>query len=130
VIVQQPGEHADKGLALAVDGGADMDSRWRRGSLTRIRSRTVHRLEETAAGMTRIIYRTEITGSAADRVGPQLGPAITADFPDVLAALVRVAETPAVRPVTASARKRCGAESLVATRVSRIDPWPRVRLDG
>ena len=54
--------------------------------------RTVHRLEQTAAGMTRIIYRTEITGSAADQVGPRLGPAITADFPDVLAALVRVAE--------------------------------------
>src|SRR5215467_3674063 len=55
--------------------------------------RTLHRLEQTAAGMTRIIYRTEITGSAADLVGPQLGPAITADFPDVLAALVRVAES-------------------------------------
>jgi len=54
--------------------------------------RTVHRLERTEAGMTRITYRTEITGSAADQVGPQLGPAITADFPDVLAALVRVAE--------------------------------------
>jgi uncharacterized protein YndB with AHSA1/START domain len=54
--------------------------------------RTVHRLEQTAAGTTRIIYRTEITGAAADQIGPQLGPAITADFPDVLAALVRLAE--------------------------------------
>jgi uncharacterized protein YndB with AHSA1/START domain len=52
--------------------------------------RTVHRLEPTPAG-TRIIYRTEITGPAADQAGPELGPVITADFPDVLAALAKVA---------------------------------------
>jgi uncharacterized protein YndB with AHSA1/START domain len=40
---------------------------------------------------TRITYRTEITGPAADQIGPELGPAITADFPDVLAALAKVA---------------------------------------
>ncbi|WP_327004279.1 hypothetical protein OHA72_56100 [Dactylosporangium sp. NBC_01737] len=34
------------------------------------------------------MYRTEITGPAAAEIGPQLGPAITADFPDVVAALV------------------------------------------
>ena len=54
--------------------------------------RTVHRLEPAADGRTRIIYRTEITGPAADQVGPQLGPAITADFPDVLAALAKLSE--------------------------------------
>jgi uncharacterized protein YndB with AHSA1/START domain len=54
--------------------------------------RTVHRLERLEHGGTRVVYRTEITGPAADRVGPQLGPTITADFPDVLAALVRMAE--------------------------------------
>ena len=54
--------------------------------------RTVHRLEPTVTGKTRVTYRTEITGPAADQIGPQLGPAITADFPDVLAALVRLAE--------------------------------------
>jgi hypothetical protein len=54
--------------------------------------RTTHRLEQTAAGITRITYRTEITGPAADQVGPQLGPAITADFPQVLATLVELAE--------------------------------------
>ncbi|GAA3453734.1 SRPBCC family protein [Dactylosporangium matsuzakiense] len=54
--------------------------------------RTVHRLEPGEAGATRVVYRTEITGPAADQVGPQLGPAITADFPDVVAALVRLAE--------------------------------------
>ncbi len=54
--------------------------------------RTVHRLEPLADGGTRIIYRTEITGPAAAEIGPELGPAITADFPDVLAALARTAE--------------------------------------
>ena len=49
--------------------------------------RTVHRLAPAAAGRTRIIYRTEITGPAAGQVGPELGPQITADFPEVVAAL-------------------------------------------
>jgi len=54
--------------------------------------RTLHRLEPLPDGRTRVIYRTEITGPAADQVGPQLGPAITGDFPEVLAALVKLAE--------------------------------------
>jgi len=54
--------------------------------------RTVHRLEPAPGSQTRIIYRTEITGPAADQVGPTLGPAITADFPEVLAALAKLAE--------------------------------------
>jgi hypothetical protein len=53
--------------------------------------RTVHHLQP-GDGHTTIVYRTEITGPAAAQVGPQLGPAITADFPDVLAALVKLAE--------------------------------------
>ena len=54
--------------------------------------RTVHRLEPLEHGGTRVVYHTEITGPAADQVGPELGPAITADFPQVLAALVKLAE--------------------------------------
>jgi uncharacterized protein YndB with AHSA1/START domain len=78
--------------------------------------RTVHRLAPMTAGATasgatepgsrqsgsrqsgsresgtRITYRTEITGPSADQVGPELGPAITADFPDVLAALAKIAQ--------------------------------------
>jgi len=52
---------------------------------------TVHRLAPLPAGGTRIVYRTEITGPAAGQVGPSLGPAITADFPEVLAKLAAVA---------------------------------------
>jgi uncharacterized protein YndB with AHSA1/START domain len=54
--------------------------------------RTAHRLEPTGDGRTRIVYRTEITGPAADQIGPELGAAITADFPEVLAALAGLAE--------------------------------------
>jgi hypothetical protein len=54
--------------------------------------RTEHRLDPLGDGRTRVVYRTEITGPAADQVGPELGPAITADFPDVVAALVKLAE--------------------------------------
>ncbi len=57
--------------------------------------RTEHRLELVTApgGLTRIIYRTEITGEAAGQIGPELGPQITADFPEVLAALAKRAES-------------------------------------
>jgi Polyketide cyclase / dehydrase and lipid transport len=51
--------------------------------------RTEHRLEAAAAGRTTIVYRTEITGEAAGHAGPELGPQITADFPEVVAALAR-----------------------------------------
>lgn len=54
--------------------------------------RTVHSLEPAGARATRVVYRTEITGPAAEQVGPQIGPAITADFPEVLAGLIKLAE--------------------------------------
>jgi hypothetical protein len=53
--------------------------------------RTIHRLAPAESG-TRVTYRTEISGPGADQVAPELGPAITADFPEVLAALVKLAE--------------------------------------
>jgi uncharacterized protein YndB with AHSA1/START domain len=49
--------------------------------------RTEHRVEAVDGG-SRVVYRTEITGPAAGEIGPQLGPMITADFPEVVAALV------------------------------------------
>ena len=49
--------------------------------------RTTHRVEPIEGGRSRITYRMEITGEAADDVGPQIGPEISGDFPDVLAAL-------------------------------------------
>jgi hypothetical protein len=52
---------------------------------------TAHLVEPSADGRVRIVYRTEITGPAAEEVGPQLGPAITGDFPETIAALVEFA---------------------------------------
>jgi uncharacterized protein YndB with AHSA1/START domain len=54
--------------------------------------RTTHEIGPVADGRTRVTYRTDIVGPAADQVGPELGPDITADFPEVLAALVALAE--------------------------------------
>jgi uncharacterized protein YndB with AHSA1/START domain len=49
--------------------------------------RTTHRAEPG-----RIVYRMEITGAEADLIGPELGPQISGDFPDVLKALAERAE--------------------------------------
>jgi hypothetical protein len=54
--------------------------------------RTTHRLEPLGEGRVRILYQMEITGPQADTLGPQLGPEISADFPQVLGALVEQAE--------------------------------------
>ena len=50
--------------------------------------RTTHRAERLDGDRTRVTYRMEITGPAADTLGPQLGPEISGDFPQTLAALV------------------------------------------
>jgi uncharacterized protein YndB with AHSA1/START domain len=54
--------------------------------------RTIHQLSPSEAGGTTITYRTEFHGPAADQAGPEIGPAITADFPEVVNALIAVAE--------------------------------------
>jgi len=54
--------------------------------------RTIHRLERLDDDRVRVVYRMEITGPEADTLGPQIGPEISADFPQVLAALVELAE--------------------------------------
>jgi uncharacterized protein YndB with AHSA1/START domain len=50
--------------------------------------RTTHRLDDVGDGRVRVTYRMEITGPAADQLGPELGPAITSDFPETVAALI------------------------------------------
>jgi uncharacterized protein YndB with AHSA1/START domain len=54
--------------------------------------RTTHRVEAVANERSRITYRMEITGPAAETMGPQIGPEISGDFPEVLAALAARAE--------------------------------------
>ncbi len=49
--------------------------------------RFTHTLTDTRDGGTRVVHRLEITGAEADTVGPGLGPAITEDFSEAMAAL-------------------------------------------
>lgn len=58
------------------------------GIVVRVR----HAIERMPDGGTRITYRATIDGPAADEAGPTIGPAISGDFPDVLAALTARAE--------------------------------------
>jgi len=54
--------------------------------------RTIHRVERLEGDRSRVIYRMEISGPSADSVGPELGPQISGDFPETLAALAQQAE--------------------------------------
>lgn len=53
--------------------------------------RTTHRIDPAGQDRIRVVYRMEITGDGADEAGPQIGPGITADWPETMAALVRMA---------------------------------------
>lgn len=55
--------------------------------------RVVHQLEPRSGGGTSITYRVEVTGPAADSVGEEVGTAVSADFPQVIAALAASAST-------------------------------------
>ena len=58
-----------------------------------VRLRFSHTLEPLSSGGTRVVHRLEISGPAADRIGPELGPAITEDFPEAMDALLARAES-------------------------------------
>jgi hypothetical protein len=50
--------------------------------------RFCHRLDPRESGGTTIRHSLEISGSDADRIGPELGPQITEDFPEAMAGLI------------------------------------------
>lgn len=52
---------------------------------------TYHLIDDLGGGRTKVTYRTEIAGEAADQVGPEIGPQICADFPDVVTKLLALA---------------------------------------
>jgi hypothetical protein len=54
--------------------------------------RTVHRIDPLGSDRSKVTYRMEISGPAADTVGPELGPQISSDFPETLSGLVERAE--------------------------------------
>jgi hypothetical protein len=70
-------------------------SRWPEwnADLERAEILTIHRIDRLGGERIRIVYGMEITGPEADTVGPQLGPEISADFPEVLASLVERAHS-------------------------------------
>jgi len=57
-------------------------------TLGEVTLRFSHTLEPLASGGTKVTHRLEITGPAADEAGPELGPAITEDFPQAMEALL------------------------------------------
>jgi hypothetical protein len=54
--------------------------------------RTAHVVQRVAGDRSQVTYRMEISGPQADTLGPQIGPEISGDFPQTLAALVEHAE--------------------------------------
>ena len=55
--------------------------------------RFTHRLTPLDGGGTRITQHVSITGPAAETLGPQIGPGITADIPQSIAALIALARS-------------------------------------
>ncbi|MDI1455306.1 polyketide cyclase [Streptomyces sp. ATE26] len=53
--------------------------------------RTIHRIDRIDRDRIRVTYRMEITGTGADEAGPQIGPGITADWPETMASLAELA---------------------------------------
>jgi uncharacterized protein YndB with AHSA1/START domain len=54
---------------------------------------TEHRIERSGPGRrTAVTYRMLISGPGATEVGPEIGPQITADFPETVAGLIACAE--------------------------------------
>ena len=88
-IMTPPGDEPIRMRLVEIEPGTSFTDEMDAGDFV---VRTEHRLEPAAGGLTRIVYRTQITGEAAGHVGPELGPQITADFPEVVAALAGRAE--------------------------------------
>ena len=56
-----------------------------------------HRLDPHPDGGTSITYRVEVTGGVPDEVAEEVGTAVSADFPDVIASLMAAAHARAPR---------------------------------
>lgn len=52
-----------------------------------------HTLTPLPDGGTRVAHRLTVRGEGADEAGPELGPQISADFPDAMAELIAAART-------------------------------------
>jgi uncharacterized protein YndB with AHSA1/START domain len=79
-------------IELRIDDAREPEQFVDQADLGDVVVRTTHRVAPGGGGAVRVLYRMEITGPQADILGPQIGPQITADFPQVLSALVERAE--------------------------------------
>jgi hypothetical protein len=79
-------------VELRIDEAIEPDLFVDEAELGEIVVRTTHSVQPLDGERSRITYRMEITGQAADKLGPQIGPEISSDFPQTLAALVARAE--------------------------------------
>jgi hypothetical protein len=84
--------HGQEPIELRIAEAAEPERFVDEAQLGDVVVRTIHRLEGLGGGRVRVIYRMEITGPEGDTLGPQIGPEISADFPQVLAALAAHAE--------------------------------------
>jgi hypothetical protein len=79
-------------IELRIDSAVEPESFVDEADFGEIVVRTTHRVDPLESAGSRITYRMEITGLAADALGPEIGPQISADFPEVLRTLADHAE--------------------------------------
>jgi len=94
--MKTPGQDPLRMRLLSVEDGRGFEDETEipgAGVVVRVR----HALSTLSDGRTRITYGVTIDGPAADAVGPEIGPEITADFPAVVAALISEAEAASSR---------------------------------
>jgi hypothetical protein len=84
--MQSPGQDPMRSRFLEVEKNRGFVDETRAGDLV---VRVAHRLEAATPGRTRIVYSVTATGPRA----AEIGPAVSSDFPQVLAALATFAET-------------------------------------
>ena len=83
--------HGQEPIELRIAEAAEREVFVDEAHLEEVVIRTIHRIERLDGDRIRIIYRMEITGPGADTLGPQVGPEISSDFPQVLSALAEQA---------------------------------------
>jgi hypothetical protein len=83
--MKPPGEEPLRSKLVEVKENACFVDETRIGDLA---ITVAHRLESLSAGRTRITYAVEAVGPGA----AEIGPAVASDFPEVLAALAKLAE--------------------------------------
>jgi Polyketide cyclase / dehydrase and lipid transport len=82
----------DEPIELRIADAAEPEMFVDEADLGEVVVRTTHRVERLDGERSGVTYRMEITGPAADTLGPTIGPEISGDFPETLAALVARAE--------------------------------------